>query len=498
VSAGTERVVAGVDLGSNSFHMIVARAEEGGRVHVLDRIRDPVRLAAGLDDRRELTQRAIDRALVALERFGQRLRALPHSDVMAVGTNTMRQARNGAEFLERAETVLGHPIEIISGHEEARLVYLGVAHTVSDDVGRQLVIDIGGGSTEVVIGERFETVMLDSLYMGCVNYTSRFFPSGVISRDAFRRAEIAAGLEFWSLREQYRRTGWQRATGSSGTALAIHEVIRQNRWGEAITLEGIKKLKQALIEQEHVAKIALRGLEPDRAAVFPGGVAILKAAFESLGIDAMHTSSGALREGLVYELLGRRSHEDVRDRTIRIFVERYGVNVAHAERVEKTALALFQKLALGLELEPGFGLTYLAPAARLHEIGLSIAYSGHQKHAAYILSHADMPGFTKEDQSMIAAIVRAHRRKLSRDYFAGLAKHHRKPALQLAALLRLAVRLHHSRSAEPLPELQLGAGKLSIDLSFPKGWLDEHPLTRADLEEEAEQLRAVGFTLVAR
>ena len=494
----TERVVAGVDLGSNSFHMIVARAEDGGRVHVLDRIRDPVRLAAGLDEKRELTQRAIDRALVALERFGQRLRDLPHSNVMAVGTNTMRQARNGAEFLERAESVLGHPIEIISGHEEARLVYLGVAHTVSDDVGRQLVIDIGGGSTEVVIGERFETVMLDSLYMGCVNYTNKFFPGGTIHRDAFRHAEIAAGLEFWSLREQYRRTGWQRATGSSGTALAIHEVIRQNRWGEAITLEGLKKLKQALIEQENVAKIALRGLEPDRAAVFPGGVAILKAGFESLGIDVMHTSTGALREGLVYELLGRRSHEDVRDRTIRIFVERYGVNVAHAERVEKTALALFNQVAVGFELDPGFGITYLAPAARLHEIGLSIAYSGHQKHAAYILSHADMPGFTKEDQSTVAAIVRAHRRKISRDYFAGLAKHHRRPALQLSILLRIAVRLHHSRSAEPLPELRLSAGKASIELSFPSGWLDEHPLTRADLDEEAEQLRGVGFTLVAR
>lgn len=478
--------------------MIVARAEGGGRVHVLDRIRDPVRLAAGLDEQRELTQRAIDRALAALERFGQRLRALPHSDVMAVGTNTMRQARNGAAFLERAESVLGHPIEIISGHEEARLVYLGVAHTVSDDVGRQLVIDIGGGSTEVVIGERFETVLLDSLYMGCVNYTNRFFPAGAIHRDAFRRAELAAGLEFWSLREQYRRTGWQRATGSSGTALAIHEVIRQNRWGEAITLEGLKKLKQALIEQENAAKLALRGLEPDRAAVFPGGVAILKAGFESLGIDVMHTSSGALREGLVYELLGRRAHEDVRDRTIRIFVERYGVNVAHAERVEKTALALFHQAAVGLELEPGFGVTYLAPAARLHEIGLSIAYSGHQKHAAYILSHADMPGFTKEDQSMVAAIVRAHRRKLSREYFASLAKHHRKAGLYLSALLRLAVRLHHSRSAEPLPELRLGAGKSSIELAFPSGWLDEHPLTRADLDEEAELLRGVGFTLVAR
>jgi exopolyphosphatase/guanosine-5'-triphosphate,3'-diphosphate pyrophosphatase len=498
VNGDPERVVAGVDLGSNSFHMIVARAEEGGRVHVLDRIRDPVRLAAGLDDQRTLTQPAIDRALHALQRFGERLRGLPQSSVLAVGTNTMRQARNGTEFLERAQAVLGHPIEIISGHEEARLIYLGVAHTVSDDVGRHLVIDVGGGSTELVIGERFETVLLDSLFMGCVSFTNRFFANGAITRDHFRRAEIAAGLEFWSLREQYRRTGWQRATGSSGTALAVHEVLRQNRWGEAITLDGLKKLKHEMVTIGNVNRLQLKGLEPDRAAVFPGGVAILKAAFESLGIDAMHPSSGALREGLVYELLGRRSHEDVRDRTIRTFVERYRVDTAHAERVRQTALNLFAQAAPGFELDPGLGVTFLDPAARLHEIGLSISYSGHHKHAAYILAHADMPGFSKEQQTVLAEIVHAHRRKISRDYFAGLAKHHRKPAFLLAVLLRLAVRLQHSRSPEAFPEIRLNASKSTIELGFPEGWLDEHPLARADLDEEAEQLKPVGLTLIAR
>ena len=498
MSSDSDRVVAGVDLGSNSFHMIVARAEEGGRVHVLDRIREPVRLAAGLDEQRALTQPAIDSALSALQRFGERLRGLPESSVLAVGTNTMRQARNGTEFLERARAVLGHPIEIISGHEEARLIYLGVAHTVSDDVGRHLVIDVGGGSTEVVIGERFEAVLLDSLFMGCVSFTNRFFTNGAITREHFRRAEIAAGLEFWSLREHYRRTGWQRATGSSGTALAVHEVLRQNRWGDAITLEGLKKLKHEMLTLGSVSRLSLKGLEPDRAAVFPGGVAILKAAFESLGIDTMHPSSGALREGLVYELLGRRSHEDVRDRTIRIFVERYRVDTAQAERVQRTAMALFAQAAAGFELDPSLGVTYLEPAARLHEIGLSIAYTGHHKHAAYILTHADMPGFSKEQQTMLAEIVHAHRRKVSREFFAGLAKHHRKSAFLLAVLLRLAVRLHHSRSPELFPDLQLHTSKATLELSFPEGWLDEHPLTRADLEEEAELLKPVGLTLTVR
>ena len=478
--------------------MVVARLEADGRVHVLDRLRDPVRLAAGLNEKRELTPKAEERALAALERFAQRLRGLPHNAVRAVGTNTLRQAKNGSDFLERAEAALGHPIEIISGHEEARLIYLGVAHTLADDVGRHLVVDIGGGSTELIIGQRFETLALDSLFMGCVSLTTRFFASGVLSRETFRRAELAAAIELSTLREQYRNIGWQRATASSGTALAIEEVLRANRWADAITLEGLKRIKQELISQGNIGKIALRGLEPDRAPVFAGGVAIMKAVIESLHIDKLQTSTGALREGLVYELLGRTDHEDVQERTTRTFAERYKVDAAQAARVTQTALSLFAQVQSSVEVDAEFGRTYLSWAGLLHEVGLSIAHSGYHKHSAYLLEHAEMPGFSRDEQLVLSTIVRCHRRRLSREPFARLLKEHRKSTFQLALILRLAARLHRSRSAEQLPELALRATKNELTLGFPNGFLDEHPLTRADLEEETELLKAVSVTLVVR
>jgi exopolyphosphatase / guanosine-5'-triphosphate,3'-diphosphate pyrophosphatase len=498
VNEQLERIVAGVDLGSNSFHMIVARLEADGRVHVLDRLRESVRLAGGLDEKRRLSQKVSERAISALQRFRERLGSLPHDAVWAVGTNTLRQAKDGFEFLEKAEAALGHPIEIISGHEEARLIYLGVAQSIADDVGRHLVVDIGGGSSEFVIGERFETIALDSLYIGCVGFTNRYFADGLLSRENFRRAEIAAGVEITSLREQYRRVGWQRATGSSGTALAIHEVLRANKWADAITLEGLKRIKTALIEQASVDKLVLKGLEAERVQVFPGGLAIMKAAFESLGIERMHISNGALREGIVYELLGRVTHEDVKQRTIRTFAERYKVDVAQAARVGDTALALFQQAARVLELDPEFDPWILQSAATLHEVGLSIAYAGYHKHSAYILEHADMPGFSREEQLLLAAIVRVHRRRLSREHFGRLAKEHKRSALNLGILLRLAVRLHHSRSAEPLPKLELTVSSTALGLSFPRGWLEERPLTQADLEEEATMLQSVGLSLSFR
>ncbi|HET9953468.1 MAG TPA: guanosine-5'-triphosphate,3'-diphosphate pyrophosphatase [Polyangiaceae bacterium] len=493
-----ERTVSGVDLGSNSFHMIVARLEGDGRVHVLDRLREPVRLAEGLNERRELTGKAAERALGALERFAQRLRGLPEQAVRAVGTNTLRQAKNGQAFLERAESALERPIEIISGHEEARLIYLGVAHSTSDDSGRHLVVDIGGGSTELVIGERFEALALHSLYMGCVSFTSRFFPHGVLQRDGFRRAELAAALEVSSLLEEFRGVGWQRVTGSSGTALAIHDVIRAQRWGEGITLDGLRKVKQALIEQGSVGKLSLRGLEPDRAAVFAAGVAILKGVFESLGIAQMQVSQGALREGLVYELLGRVDHEDVQERTIRTLAERYKVDTHQAARVGATACDLFEQARPSLEIDQAFGEQYLGWAARLHEIGLSIAYSGYQKHSAYLIEHGEMPGFSREQQLVLAAIVRTHRRKIAREPFAALSKQHKKPAFLLAVIFRLAVRLHRSRGANPVPTLRLQATKSDFTLTFPSGFLEEHALTRADLDEECEQLKSVGVSLNVR
>ncbi len=488
--------MAGVDLGSNSFHMVVARVEEDGRVHVLDRLRDPVRLAAGLNERQELTDEAIERALAALERFGERLRELPDSAVRAVGTNTLRRARNGGDFEERAGAALGHPIEIISGHEEARLIYLGVAHSMPGLTGNHLVLDIGGGSTECVIGTGFEPLVLDSFYMGCVSYTQRFFGNGRLARENFRRAEVAAELELTSIAGRYRRAGWQHVSGGSGTILAVSEVLRANAWTKKfITRRALEKLVQAMIDQKRIEKLSLRGLEGDRIAVFAGGVAILAAVFDQFGIEEMAPSAGALREGLVHELVGRVDAGDLRDRTVETFVARYKVDRAQAERVERTALALLDQASRTWELDAEVARRLLAWAARVHEIGLSINYAGYHKHGAYILGNGEMPGFSIDEQSMLAAIVGGQRRKLSKRQFSAIPGERGRLALQLALLLRVAVRLHHSRSDEALPEIGLRAEDSALVLEFPPGWLEARPLTRADLEEEAGYLEKVGVAL---
>jgi exopolyphosphatase / guanosine-5'-triphosphate,3'-diphosphate pyrophosphatase len=476
--------------------MVVARLESDGRVHVLDRIRDPVRLASSFDKQNQIGAGAIDRGLAALSRMGQRVKGLPPGSVRAVGTNALRRAKNGADFLDAAQEALGHPIDVISGHEEARLIYLGVSHSSADDSGRHLVIDIGGGSTELIIGERFEPLVLDSLYMGCVSYTQTYFGNGAITAGAFRKAEIAAGLELSPVQAQYKRMSWQRATGCSGTALAIYSVLRAQRWADRITLEGLDKLKSAMIEHGRVDTLALKGLEPERAVVFPGGVAILRAAFESLGIETMGVSNGALREGLVYELFGRVTHEDVERRTVQTFTERYKCDLAQADRVASTALGLLEQVCATWGLPETSAKSLLSAAAYLHEVGLSIAYSGHHKHGAYILGNADMPGFSRDRQQIVAALVRTHRRRIGRDLFRHLPKRHRRLALPLSVLLRTAVRLHHSRTEAPLPRIGVERDFV-LKLQFPPGWLDEHPLTRADLELEAEALAAVDIDLVA-
>jgi len=489
-------VVAGVDLGSNSFHLIVARAEDDGRIHVLDRLRDPVRLAAGLDAQGLLTSDATARGVTALERFGERLRDMSSRDVRAVGTNTLRKARNGAAVEETFSEALGHPVEIISGHEEARLIYDGVTHVTPEIEGRLLVVDIGGGSTECIIGRGYEPLALDSLYMGCVEATQRFFGDGKVTRDAFHKARLAAGLELASIVARYREIGWDRVLGSSGTILAVSEVLRQQGWASGtITADTLEKLEDLLVAGPSTSKLELAGLEPDRAPVFAGGVAILSAAFLFLEIEEMTPASGALREGLIYELLGRVTAGDPRDRTIDSLASRYKVDRAHTERVAETVAALFSQANEYWKHDTETGLRLLRHAAAVHEIGLSISYAGFHKHGAYILEHADISGFSVDEQQILAAIVGAHRRKFSLPSFDVLPRDRRQLALHLTLLLRLAVRLHRSRTSEALPELRLRARKSQMLLDLPANWLEAHPLTRADLEEEAEILGRAGVTL---
>jgi len=490
--------VAAVDLGSNSFHMVVARVVQG-QIHVIDRIREGVRLAAGLDAQRELDAASRTRALECLQRFGQRLRGVAPERVRAVGTNTFRQARNTRPFLARAERALGHTIDVIPGREEARLIYLGVAHDLADDAGRRLVIDIGGGSTECIIGEHFEPLETNSLYMGCVGYSLRFFPGGRIRAADLERAQIAARLELQTIERRYRALGWQECLGSSGTALHVAALLRENGWGrDGITAKGLRKLAKALVAAGNIGRLSLRGLDPSRLAVLPGGVAILQAIVEGLGIDLMTPASGALREGLLYDLLGRIRHDDVRDQTIRRWSERHHVDREQAGRVERTAIACLHQVARPWRLDVQASQQLLSWAAQLHEVGLSLAFTGYHKHSAYLVTHGDMPGFSIEDQRVLAALLLGQRRKFPAEALEALPADRREATSRLCLLLRLSVSLNRSRSPITAPRFTLRASARGLDMVFPKGWLEHRPLTRADLREDAVRLAQHGFALRVR
>lgn len=488
-------VLAAVDLGSNSFRMVIARVV-GDELRPLDRLREGVRLAECLDSRDRLTKEGRRRALDCLHKFGQRLRDFAPGSVRAVGTNTLRLARNRDGFLARAEDALGHPIEVVSGQEEARLIFLGASHSMPEADRRRLVVDIGGGSTECAVGEGFEPSYAQSLYMGCVSFTLNHFPGGRLSRGRMRRAEVAARLEMRPVKARFRRQGWERVIGCSGTVHAIAEILLLNGWSErGITPAGLKRLSKFLVAAEHVDRLHLKGLRPDRAKVLPGGVAILQAVFDSLDIQQMVVSSGAMREGLLYDLLGRVRHRDARDRTIQRFIAQYHVDKAQADRVKSCALALLEQVAESWGLDPDWGGGLLSWSADLSEIGLSIAHGGYHKHSAYLLNHSDMPGFSVQDQRILARLVRGSRRKFPPQVFGDLPKKLSKLAKRLCVLLRLAIVLNRSRSSRPMPDFQLQAKGKRLSLSLPEGWLREHPLTRADLEQEASFLAAASYQL---
>lgn len=487
--------VAAVDLGSNSFHMIIARVHDG-HVHVVDRLRDQVQLRAGLRDDGEIDEVAQARAIACLARFGERVHGIPQGKVRAVGTKTLRSAKNSAAFLAAAAGALGHPIEVISGLEEARLIYLGVAHSEADDSERRLVVDIGGGSTEFIIGRRFEAHYRESLSMGCVSASREYFGDGHITDAAMRRAKLAAHLELDSIAGRYRRIGWRDCIGSSGTIKAVQGVLVANQWtASGITPAGLERLEKALVRARTVERLQLDGLSRERAPVFAGGVAILRAAFDALGIEHMHASEGALREGLLYDHLGRIRHEDVRERTIRSMVKRYHVDVAFADRVARTALRCLGQVAEAWRLQGEENEAMLRWAAALHELGLAISHNQFHKHGAYLVQHSDMPGFSRQNQSLLSCLIRGQRRKFPKKALARLSGSMPGLAERLIVLLRLAVLLHHGRRERGLPRLRLVPGERSLRVLFPKGWLADHPLTRANLEQAATHLKAVKFKL---
>lgn len=495
VPQAESELIAAVDLGSNSFHMIVARLS-GGDPQVVDRLRESVRLGAGLDEQGNLSNEAQLRALACLRRFGQRLQGVPRGSVRAVGTNTLRKAKNAREFIAAAELALGHSIEVVSGIEEARLIYLGVAHSLADDGARRLVIDIGGGSTEFIIGTHLEPQYLESLHMGCVSTTLAHFADGTLSAKRFAAAETAARLELEPIEARYRKLGWDVAIGASGTIRSVYGVLETiGAGGDGITLSALKQLRERVIRMGNIKRIDFDGLSGDRAVIFPGGLAVLIAAFEALRITRMRVASGALREGLLYDHIGRIQEHDVRDASVAALAGRYHVDMEHAARVRDTALECLEQVADAWLLGENHHAGLLRWAATLHEIGLDISHAQHHKHGAYIAENADLMGFSREVQKRLAALIRVHRRKFPQEAFQSIPKRWQEPLRRLAILLRLSVALHRSRSPEPLADFELDARDNALSMRFPRGWLEDHPLTRAELEQEAGYLKALGYKL---
>ncbi|MCZ6619152.1 MAG: exopolyphosphatase [Gammaproteobacteria bacterium] len=486
--------LAAVDLGSNSFHLLVAQ-ETNGRLQIIDRIKEMVRLAEGLEAKNRLSEEVADRALACLERFGQRLTDHETQNVRVVGTNTLRKAHGAKGFLAKAEKALRHKVEIISGQEEARLIFLGVSHAVEDHFDRRLVVDIGGGSTELILGGRFKPQFMESLYIGCVGLSRSCFADGRIRVGSFKAAINQARQQLEPLQRNFQEYGWDTAIGASGTILAIQDVlVEMDFQRDGITLASLVEIKKQLIKARHVDKIALPGLSAERAAVFPGGVAILCAIFEALEIETMHATNGALREGLLYDLLGRVQHQDIRENSVLDLMNRYRIDRPHAKRVRETAIELLAQVAVSWELTEPNDKLLLGWAAQLHEIGIDIAHNQYHKHGGYLLRHMDLPGFSNLDQQHLAALVRAHRHKFPKEEIPPVNGDTSRVGL-LAAVLRLAVVLHRNRTSEPLPHVAMSAEDHRVKLALPEAWLKKHPLTRLDLQQEAEYLAAVPLNV---
>ncbi len=483
--------LAAVDLGSNSFRLQVARVVDE-EIYPLDSLREPVRLGAGLTQQKHLDEPSQARALQCIARFGERLRGFPAEAVRAVGTNTLRVAKNAAEFLRNAEAALGFPIEVVAGREEARLIYLGVAHSLPPSAERRLVVDIGGGSTEFIIGSGYRPLKLESLYMGCVSYSLRYFPGGRINKANLREAELASRIELETIANEFSAGHFAQAVGSSGTARALGELLEQQGFpAGAITAEGLEWLRSALLKVGDATRLSALGVRADRLVVLPGGFAIMAGIFAQLRLERMALADGALREGILYDLLGRFHHHDRREVTVAQFAKRYSVDLAQAQRVEGFAQELLRQINPAAAAGDEHVVRLMSWVATLHEIGLSVAHSGYHKHTAYLLSYSDMPGFSRMEQSRLSLLTLAHRGSLDKiqDRLDGGVD------LDLAMALRLSALFHRSRGPLDLARYEASRRGARFQLDLDAGWLADNPLTAAALVGEQREWHKLGVSL---
>ena len=493
----SQPLLAAIDLGSNSFHMVVAQLVQG-EMRTIEKMSEKVQLAAGLDEQHYLSAEARERGLECLRRFSQRIASMQAQSIRVVGTNALRAARNANQFIHAAEQILGCPVEVVAGREEARLIYLGASHTLADDLGPRLVVDIGGGSTEFIIGERFETREAESLHMGCVSFRNHYFPDGTITAERMDSAITHAKQELLNIQQHFRARGWENCVGTSGSIKAIQSVVGNLSLAledGGISRDAMEQLRAKLVTLGRVEQLESLGVREDRRSIFPAGFAILLAAFQSLSIQSMSFADGALREGLLYDIIGRDTHEDVRERTIQALQGRYSVDMAHAESVEITADRARAQVAAEWGLSSPYYSNLLRWACRVHEIGLAISHTQYHKHGAYLLTHSDLAGFSRDVQRALATLVRAHRRKFNHNIFQQHDAEDIVPLQRLAVVLRLGVLLQHGRTYEPAPPFSLNADGNRLDVLFPRKWLEDHPLTLADLHSDANHLRGGDIEL---
>lgn len=490
-------VIAAVDLGSNSFHMIIGELRQG-QLTIIDRLRETVRLSEGLTRNGDLSPAARQRALDCLSRFGERLHDMNAANVRAAGTSALRRARDSRRFRDEAQRALGHPIEVISGIEEARLIYAGVTHSMPATDGLRLVLDIGGGSTELILGDDKKPKSLESLHMGCVEMTETHFVDGKIDKESFDAARIAARLKLRPIKAYFRDLSDIDAIGTSGTIRSSETVARELGIIESndLTIGAVEVLIERVLEFDRISDLALPGLSDARAQVWPGGLAILAELLTVLRIDRLRVSDGALREGLLYESLGRLRHEDARERSVIAFTKRFHVDMDQAERVADTVNIILRQCAQEWNLNPPMAGSLLGWAARLHEIGLDIAHGGFNKHGAYIVANADMPGFPRNEQRILAFMIRNQRGALDLDYCSEMSVGSQQKALWLTVILRLAVLLNRSRSTQELPVVRLEVSENHVGIHLPESWLAGNPLSVADLAHESQYLAEVGIDLI--
>lgn len=491
-------LLAALDLGSNSFRLSIGRVvQQDGKaqIYAVDRLKETVRLAAGLGEDYTLDEAAIKRGIKVLKMFKERVKGFHPNRVRVVATNTLRIARNVDDILPRFEAALGFPVEVISGQEEARLIFSGISNELPPSSNRRLMVDIGGGSTEIIIGKELRPLHLSSLPMGCVSYTQRFFPDGRITAVRLELAMLAARRELEAISRQYRRTGWQEAYGSSGTAKGLLAVLQDGGMSDkGITMAGMKLLKEKLIANGEVRLDELPGLKADRAVVLGGGLAIMMATFQELNVQQMLPGEGALRVGVLYDLLGRDSLHDKRDETVRQFMKRHQIDARQAARVKQAALELFDQLNLNGDPDRNELRQALGWAADMHEIGLSIAHADYHRHSAYILAHADMPGFSRDDQALVALLALGHLGKLTK-----LMDRSPSRGQWLALLcLRLAVLLSRRREDLASLPLSLKTENCQITISAKKSWLSEHALSEYSLQRERQEWAKAEYDIVLR